>query len=169
MPGTRSDAMKGWFRDYAALHRHPMTHKTHAICIPVIVMTVFGFLNVIPGHWELLGVRLGWGEAALAGLVAFYAVHDAKLAFIAAPIGAALAATTHFLPWWALLAIAVPAWILQLAGHAIWEKNKPSFATNLVQLFIGPAFFLRDWVPDRPAQGNLEPTAGSTSGRGPGG
>jgi uncharacterized membrane protein YGL010W len=169
MLGGRSEALRGWFSDYAKDHRHPMTHRTHALCIPLIVMTALGFLNLIPGHRELFGVRLGWGEGALAAVLAFYAVHDAKLAFIAAPLGAVLAATTHFLPWWALLAIAVPSWILQLAGHAIWEKNKPSFATNLVQLLIGPAFFLRGWVSDPPLPADPAPTSGSTAGRGPGG
>ncbi|MBK8724563.1 MAG: DUF962 domain-containing protein [Holophagaceae bacterium] len=165
MLGARSEAMRGWFKAYASDHRHPMTHRTHALCIPLIVMTTLGFLNLIPGHRELFGVRLGWGEAGLALVLAFYAAHDARLAFVAAPVGALLAASTHFLPWWVLLAIALPAWVLQLAGHALWEKNKPSFATNLVQLLIGPAYFLKDWVADPATPGNPAASAPTTPGR----
>ncbi len=166
MLGQRSDAMRGWFRDYARDHRHPMTHRTHALCIPLIAMTALGFLNLVPGRWTLHGLSLGWGDAALAAALLFYAAHDLRLALVAVPWGLLLAASTRFLPGWGLLALALPAWVLQLAGHAVWEKNRPSFLTNLVQLLIGPAFFLRGWVPDPGAPRDPAPTSPPTAAPG---
>ena len=41
-----------------------------------------------------------------------------------------------------VIALAVVGWVVQLAGHAVWEKNRPAFATNLLQALIGPLFFV---------------------------
>ncbi|MGZ3461157.1 MAG: Mpo1-like protein, partial [Archangium sp.] len=39
------------------------------------------------------------------------------------------------------VSIAVVGWLVQLAGHAVWEKKSPSFFTNLVHALVGPLFF----------------------------
>jgi uncharacterized membrane protein YGL010W len=40
-----------------------------------------------------------------------------------------------------VIAIAVVGWLVQLAGHVVWEKKQPSFFTNLVHALVGPIFF----------------------------
>lgn len=138
----RSAAMTAWFDQYAKDHTHVLTHRTHALCIPLIVFTAMGFLHQLPGRYPVFGVPMGWAELLLSLVVFFYAQHDLKLALVAGPLGALMCVGARYLSWPVHLALAVPAWILQLAGHAIWEKNRPSFATNLVQLLVGPAYFL---------------------------
>jgi uncharacterized membrane protein YGL010W len=64
------------------------------------------------------------------------------------------------LPVWAVIAIAVGGWLIQLAGHAVWEKKSPSFLTNLAHALVGPIFFVAlltgDYAP-KPQQ--LSPSA----------
>ncbi len=43
---------------------------------------------------------------------------------------------------WIVVAIAVIGWLVQLAGHAVWEKKSPSFLTNMVHALVGPMFFV---------------------------
>jgi len=47
------------------------------------------------------------------------------------------------------VAIAIGAWAIQLAGHAVWEKRSPAFTRNLLQALVGPLYFvailLGDW------------------------
>ena len=45
-------------------------------------------------------------------------------------------------PPWLVITLAVAGWVIQLAGHVIWEKRSPAFFTNLLQLLVGPAFFV---------------------------
>jgi uncharacterized membrane protein YGL010W len=63
----------------------------------------------------------------------------------------------------AVIAIAVGAWLVQLAGHVVWEKSSPAFFTNLVQLLVGPVFFvayyLGDWPVRNPARQNSSRSA----------
>jgi uncharacterized membrane protein YGL010W len=48
----------------------------------------------------------------------------------------------RLLPVWAVIALAVGGWLIQLAGHAVWEKKSPSFFTNMVHALVGPLFFV---------------------------
>jgi uncharacterized membrane protein YGL010W len=40
---------------------------------------------------------------------------------------------------------------VQLAGHSVWEKNRPAFLKNLTHALVGPVFFMAlltgDWPP----------------------
>ena len=36
-------------------------------------------------------------------------------------------------PVWAVMALAVAGWLVQLAGHVVWEKKSPAFLRNLLQ------------------------------------
>jgi len=51
-----------------------------------------------------------------------------------------------------VLAAALVGWTVQLAGHSVWEKNRPAFLKNMFQALIGPMFFVAlltgDW-PDK--------------------
>lgn len=138
----RSPTFQRWLEAYAADHRHPWTHRTHALGVPLVLLSAFGFLNQIPGHRMVWGVSLGWSEVALATVIAFYAVHDLALALLAAPCGAVLSVASRAIPLVGHEAIFVSSWALQILGHVVWEKNRPAFLKNLVQLLVGPAFFL---------------------------
>ncbi len=41
-----------------------------------------------------------------------------------------------------VVAAAIVGWLVQLAGHSVWEKNRPAFLTNVLQALIGPLYFV---------------------------
>jgi uncharacterized membrane protein YGL010W len=147
------------FQDYADGHRHPTNRLTHKIAIPLIVFHVVAMLDwvrlvEIPGTG---GYMLSLGHLAFVGAVGWYLTLNVRLGLLMAlffgicfPIGAVT-------PVWAVVAIAVGAWGIQLAGHSIWEKNRPAFLKNMAHALIGPLFFAAlltgDWPPKAvPAQ-----------------
>lgn len=138
------------FEEYADYHRHPTNQLTHKIAIPLIVFQIVAMLDWVP----LFG-PVTLAHVVYVATVAWYATLHLKLAVVMAlaygicfPIGWAT-------PKLAVVAIGVFAWIVQLAGHSIWEKRRPAFVTNLLQVFIGPLFFAAlltgDWPRDRAA------------------
>lgn len=144
------------FTDYSGAHQHPTNRLTHKVAIPLIVFHIVAMLDwvhlfTLPGHWRVTlaqpvfllaaAVWLGWDLKAgalvtLATLLAF-------------PIG-------WHTPKLLVVAIAVVGWLIQLAGHLVWEKKQPSFFTNLVHALVGPIFFaavlLGEWPRPQPAK-----------------
>lgn len=143
-PFARTEAFQRWLDAYGADHRHPRTHQTHALGIPLVVLSVMGLLHQIPGERLIFGVAFGWPEAALALVLAFYGHHDLRIALLAAPCGAVLAVLSRLIPFGGHVALFVLSWVLQLWGHMVWEKNRPAFFKNVLQLLVGPAFFLAE-------------------------
>lgn len=133
-----------WMSQYAADHRHPMNRLTHKIAIPFIVfhiMTMLDWLKTgqVVGGFEITGGIIGWAIAVL-----FYAWADLLMApLMALLFGLAIFLGRQFgdnhLP---VIIIAVVGWTVQLIGHSVYEKNRPSFLTNMLQALIGPYFFV---------------------------
>ncbi|MBN1207182.1 MAG: DUF962 domain-containing protein [Myxococcaceae bacterium] len=132
------------FDDYASSHQHPTNRLTHKVAIPVIVLHIVAMLDwvrlvslpVIPGGVLTLG-QVAWLLAAV-----WYLRADLKLGLIVSAAMALCFPLGRMLPVWAVIAIAVGGWLVQLAGHAVWEKKSPSFFTNLVHALVGPLFFV---------------------------
>lgn len=139
---ARTETFDRWLKQYAGDHRNPTNHRIHQIFIPLILLSVVGLLQVIPGHRALFGVSFGWGDAALMVLLAFYSHHDLKLAFAAVPGAILLAVLIRLLPWPAHLGLFAVGWTAQLIGHAKYERNTPTLTDNLVALLVAPAFLL---------------------------
>ena len=129
-----------WFAEYAADHRHPMNRLTHKVAIPAIVFHILTMLTwvelgSISGFPITLGL-IGWALAV--GFWTFYLPRAGLLLGLA---------TLPVLIWGALvpapvvIAIAIVGWTVQLAGHSVWEKNRPSFLKNAAHALIGPLFF----------------------------
>ena len=149
-------ALTTYFTDYAASHRHPMNQLTHKIAIPLIVLHVIAMLDwvrlmALP---QPLGpiTHLTLAHVAFLGSLAFYFKLDAKLALIMAVLFAACFPIGWNTPWQAIVAIAVVGWGIQLAGHSIWEKNRPAFLKNMFQALIGPLFFVAKITGDWPGR-----------------
>lgn len=130
---------------YAADHRHPMNQLTHKLAIPVIVFHVMAML-----HWVKLGpaVAVGGTEVALSlghlGWVAVTVLYVAlfpRLAPLMAVAFGLCVVVSAWTPAWLVVVLAVVGWTVQLAGHALFERNRPSFLTNMVQALVGPLFF----------------------------
>ena len=145
------------FRTYADYHKHPMNRLTHKIAIPLIVFHVVAMLDWVTLYtlpesgfritlvYPILVAAIGWYFTLHAGLAVvmllFYGV--------CIPIGWYVSDASR----WIVVGLAVFAWLVQLAGHSVWEKNRPAFLTNLLQALIGPFFFaavfLGVWPPKR--------------------
>ena len=103
--------------------------------------------------------RLGEGDRAVPTLahvllvlvVAWYLTLNVRLGLLMAVFYAVCIPIGWYTPRAAVVAIAVIAWLIQLAGHSIYEKNRPAFLKNMLQALIGPFFFAAiltgDWPP----------------------
>lgn len=143
---ARTEQMDRWLRQYAGDHVHPVNHRIHQVCIPLILLSVVGLLQLLPGKAVVYGIQLGWGDGALMALLAFYSHHDLKLAFAAVPGAIGLALLLRLLPWPAHAFLFAAGWIAQLIGHAKYEGNKPTLTANLVALLVAPAFLLDEAI-----------------------
>ena len=147
------------FNDYADSHRHPMNRLSHKIGIPLIVFHILAMLD-----WIKLaelpiagGVILSVGHIGAALAIAWYLAMSPKLGAILSVFFAVCFPIAWYTPKPVVIAIAIVAWIIQLAGHYVWEKKSPAFLSNIVQTLIGPIFFvallLGDWPLNRRRQG----------------
>ena len=129
-----------WFAEYAADHRHPNNRLTHKIAIPGIVFHILAMLTWVP-----LGTVAGFPVTlALVGWVLAVGFWVYYLPRSGAVLGLATLPVMLFgnlVPAPGVITIAVVGWTVQLAGHSIWEKNRPSFMKNAAQALIGPLFF----------------------------
>lgn len=148
----RTARMESWIGWYASDHRNPVNHAIHAVCIPLIVFSGLGLLNWIPLHQTLMNHAAGLGDLGMVLLLAFFARHDLRLALLALPFAALMVVGARYLPLLAHLAIFLVAWIAQFIGHALFEKNRPSLMSNLVSLFVAPAFLLDGLMGGRMAK-----------------
>lgn len=136
--------IRALFDEYYSSHQHPTNRLTHKIAIPLIVLHVVAMLDwvklvavpVLPGGVLTLGIAV-WALATL-----WYLRADVKLGLIVATFMALCFPLGRMIPVWGVIAIAVGAWAVQFAGHAVWEKKSPSFFTNLVHALVGPIFFV---------------------------
>jgi len=132
------------FDEYIASHQHPTNRLTHKVAIPVIVLHIVAMLDwvrlvslpLLPGG-SLTLAHVAWVLASV-----WYLRADAKLGAIVSAAAALCIPLGRLLPVWAVVALAVFGWLVQLAGHAVWEKKSPSFLTNLVHALVGPLFFV---------------------------
>ena len=139
------------FEEYAAYHRHPMNRLTHKIAIPLIVFHVVAMLDWFP-IWRLplVGLKLTLGHFVYVGTIAYYWTLSPRLASIMAIAYAVCFPLGWMTPKLVVFLVAAFAWLIQLAGHIVWEKKQPAFLTNMVQAFIGPLFFVAVMVGDWP-------------------
>lgn len=130
-----------WLEEYGVSHRNATNEVLHIICVPLIVLSLLGFL------WSLPSPRMNWAVITALVALAYYFALSPRLA-----LGVALAFALMLpvvvwlgtLPWplWASsLAIFLAAWVGQFVGHAI-EGQRPSFFKDLQFLLIGPLWLV---------------------------
>ena len=132
------------FDEYASSHRHPTNRLTHKIAIPLIVFHIMAMLDwvrlfAVPG---IPGGVVTLGMVSYAAAAVWYLRADVKLGLVVMALSALSFPIGRALPWWSVVAVAVVGWLVQLAGHVIWEKKQPSFLTNMVHALVGPLFFV---------------------------
>ncbi len=134
-----------WLDQYGESHQNRTNKLIHWVCIPAIVVSLFGLLASIPVPWDVAHVNVA--TVLLAFSLGFYMLISTRLAVGMLFAGTAMYAvavslTALSVPLWASsLAIFVAAWIAQFIGHKI-EGKKPSFFEDLQFLLIGPLWLL---------------------------
>jgi uncharacterized membrane protein YGL010W len=138
-----------WLDEYSLSHRHPTNKLLHWLCVPVIVMCVFGMLLSVPtpALFAAISPNLNWATLVAALGMLYYTALSPTLALGMLPVIFAMFALLQLaarLPWplWQTsLAAFVVAWIGQFIGHAL-EGKRPSFFKDLQFLLIGPLWLL---------------------------
>ena len=145
-----------YFQEYADSHRHPMNRLTHKVAIPLIVFHIVAMLDWVKFPLQVgqvaeipIFVSLAW--PVYVAVVAWYLTLNVRLGVLMALFYGACIPIGWFVHPYAVIGIAVGAWLIQLAGHSVWEKNRPAFLKNMLQALIGPFFFAAiltgDWPP----------------------
>ena len=141
-------ALRALFQDYAESHRHPTNRLTHKVAIPLIVFHIVAMLDWVR-LFEVGGVSVTLAMVGVAAAMVWYLRMSVKLGLLMAVCFALCFPLARVTPWPVVVAIALVGWLVQLAGHAVWEKKSPAFLTNLLQALVGPIFFLAvltgDW------------------------
>jgi len=136
-----SPVLKGHFADYAAFHRTGGNQICHYVGIPLIVMTLFSLLSLVPLA-TVGGYAFTLAELLLLLVSAYYLTLDATLAALMLAASAVLLVLGRRLPWTAALGLFIFGWVLQFVGHYVYEKRSPAFFRNLTHLLVGPLWIL---------------------------
>ena len=139
------------FTEYAESHAHPTNQLTHKVAIPMIVFHIVAMLD-----WVHLFNAGGFPVTLAYPLMAFawawYLKMSPKIAVVMIAFTVGCVALGRVTPWQVVVAVAAAGWLIQLAGHSVWEKKSPSFLRNLVHALVGPAFFIAKLFGDWPAK-----------------
>jgi uncharacterized membrane protein YGL010W len=138
-----------WLGEYGASHENPTNELLHWVCVPLIVLTLFGLLWSLPVPDLIASISpwLNWATVtAFATLLYYLALSPALaigilIAFTVLLLVTQWLATLPWPLWLTSITIFVVAWIGQFIGHAI-EGKRPSFFKDLQFLMIGPLWLL---------------------------
>jgi len=141
--------VREYLGEYGASHENPTNELLHWICVPLIVLTVFGLLWSVPVPilFSSISPWVNWATvAAFAALLYYLGLSPALTvgAFIAFTVLLLITQWLTTLPWplWLTsVSLFVVAWFGQFIGHAI-EGKRPSFFKDLQFLLIGPLWLL---------------------------
>jgi uncharacterized membrane protein YGL010W len=149
--------LEAMFREYADYHRHPTNQLTHKVAIPLIVFHIIAMLNWV--HILTIGggtFVVTFAHLAFVAAIGWYLTLNVKLGVIMAVLFGLCFPLAALTPTSVVIAIAVVGWLVQLAGHVVWEKRSPAFLTNLLQALIGPFYFVAkitgDWKESEAAR-----------------
>jgi uncharacterized membrane protein YGL010W len=126
-----------------------MNRLTHKIAIPVIVLHIMAMLSWIPLHVSVAGVALHAGHIGWLVATGWYLSMHVRLGLMLAVLFGLATWAGEQLSVPVVVGLAAVGWLVQLAGHTVWEKKQPAFLTNLLQALVGPMYFVAlltgDW------------------------
>lgn len=130
--------------DYAQFHTHRWNRVLHGLAMPPIVLGLLSLLArwELGQAWSLTSgfVRLDGGILLWAAVVAWISILDRRVAFLFSIAGLSLYIIGRTIEWPVALVLFLIGWVLQLAGHYFFEKNRPAFAKNAQHLLVGPVW-----------------------------
>lgn len=138
-----------WMDEYGVSHKNPTNQLIHKICVPLIMLTVIGFLKCIPTPeaFSNISEHLNWATIFVGFCLVFYLTLNMMM-FIGMIILTSLMyyiclqlEAQGILLQFSIIVFVV-SWIGQFYGHKV-EGKKPSFLQDLAFLLIGPLWVLR--------------------------
>lgn len=139
-----------WFVEYAKCHQHRANRVLHAVCGPVILCSLLGFIwgVPVPEAWQELAPWFNWALVGIAAILVFYVrlspALSAGLLFFLAMGYTVIVLTDLFVPW-SVGAVSAGAFVLAWTGLVvgrILERGAPSFTRDLWFLYLGPAWLV---------------------------
>jgi uncharacterized membrane protein YGL010W len=138
-----------WLGEYGTSHKDPVNKLLHWICVPLIVLTLFGLLwsLPVPELFSSVSPWLNWATILASAVLLYYVALSPALAAGVLVAFTLLLFVTQWLAtlpwplWLTSLTIFVVAWVGQFIGHAI-EGKRPSFFKDVQFLLIGPLWLL---------------------------
>lgn len=158
--GTETDPQLGklflmksidtWLEEYGESHQNKTNKTIHWICVPSIMISLFGLLWAIPVPQVFAEIHplVNWATVFISLAFIYYIILSPKLAIGMLPVVSGMMAIDYFIwtlvgpkIWIVSLIIFGVAWVGQFIGHNI-EGKKPSFFQDLQFLLIGPLWLL---------------------------
>ncbi|MBU2968374.1 DUF962 domain-containing protein [Pseudoalteromonas sp. C2R02] len=130
-----------WFDLYGQSHQNNTNIIIHKIAVPIIYLSVIGFIYSIP---SLIGTIIL--SVCIVGAMTFYFTLNKLLGlYMCFYTGISLVIIQFMTPYVFEISagLFIIAWIFQFVGHKI-EGKKPSFIDDLSFLLIGPAWVFKD-------------------------
>lgn len=139
----REAKLKALLDEYGASHAHPWNQRLHKLCVPLILWSLLGILDAIPGP-----INWAYVLAGLAFLV-FLPYRNLSVLLVLAgevvPFLILLAWARDVVGWQVWASIFAFAWVGQFVGHHL-EGKRPSFFRDLFFLFVGPVWIARRFL-----------------------
>jgi uncharacterized membrane protein YGL010W len=154
-------ALQELFVEYTEYHRHPVNIMIHKIAVPMIFFNAMAMLDwVVLGRISFLSAwPMTLGHVFVVFCAVWYLAMDVKLGVFLTLSFAGMLALGWVTPGWAVIAIGVFGWTIQMAGHLVWEKKAPNFTKNAIQALVGPIYFLAlatgDWRMPAASEGEI--------------
>jgi uncharacterized membrane protein YGL010W len=129
---------------YEHFHENKVNKIIHYICIPLILYSTIALLSVAGrGHYNL--------ALPIIFFVTFYYFRQMgkKTAFVFFTASLIFYFVGREVPTIYNASIFVAAWLLQIIGHKVYEKNSPAFLQNFEHLLISPAWFFARLTRDQ--------------------
>lgn len=113
--------------EYAEHHRTEGNRACHLWGVPLITYAVIALTM--------------WGPVPLAAAaLPLYFFWNGRIGALMTMALAFSAGLAGILPSWTAWAALAAGIVFQYVGHAVYEKSRPAFADNLIQLLVGPAW-----------------------------
>ena len=130
------------FSEYNAYHRDPTNVAIHKVAIPLIVFHVLAMLDWVALGPEVAGHAVTLAHAVFGLASLWYLVMSLRLALVMLAFSVLCLYLGRMASTEVVIGIAVFAWIAQLVGHTRYERRAPAFKDNLIQLLVGPVYFI---------------------------
>lgn len=137
-----------YLNTYARCHTKQANRLMHYVGVPMIILALIMFLNwfhITMGETPI--ISFSW-LMIMAALLFYYRLHF-KLALLITVLCIPMTKIGNMLAGSApsesvgsvIIFLFIAGWVLQFMGHYI-EQQKPAFMSGLIQLLIGPLFFV---------------------------